>query len=117
MIPEAKMLISFPMIVLTSQLVIAVADNVPEFDMRRECKIDSNAVFDPSLGMSGTIKRCMDDEQKAKDRLQTEWPGFIESDRAMCMASTTNDPANPPSYVELLTCLEDQQLARKLPKN
>ena len=111
------MLIPVSILILASQLVIAVADNVPQFDMRRECKIDSNAVFDPSLGMSGTIKRCVDDEQKAKDQLQTEWSGFIDSDRAMCMASTSNDPAKPPSYVELLTCLEDQQLARKLPKN
>jgi hypothetical protein len=61
------MLIPVSILILASQLVIAVADNVPEFDMRRECKIDSNAVFDPSLGMSGTIKRCIDDEQKAKD--------------------------------------------------
>jgi hypothetical protein len=111
------MLIPVSVLILASQLVIAIADDVPKFDMQQECKIDSNAVFDPSLGMSGTIKRCVDDEQKAKDQLQTEWSGFINSDRAMCMASTTNDPANPPSYVELLTCLEDQQLARKLPKN
>jgi hypothetical protein len=25
--------------------------------------------------------------------------------------------ADPPSYVELLTCIQDAQLARKLPKN
>jgi hypothetical protein len=34
----------------------------------------------------------------------------------MCVGSTTNDSATPPSYVELLICLQDQQLARKLPK-
>jgi hypothetical protein len=111
------MLIPVSILMLATQLVIAVADEVPQFDMRRGCKIDSNAVFDPNVGMSGTIKRCMDDEQSAKTQLQTQWASFIGSDRAMCMASTTNDPATPPSYVDLLTCLQDQQLARKLPKN
>lgn len=110
------MLIPVSMI-LASQLLIAVADEVPKFDVARGCKVDSNAVFDPSLGMSGTIKRCTDDEQKARDQLQTKWSGYANSDRTMCVASTTADPSNPPSYVDLLTCLEDQQLARKLPKN
>jgi hypothetical protein len=113
---EEKMLISFSMIALTSQLVIAIADDVPKFDIARGCKIDSAAVFDPNAGMSATIKRCMDDEQQAKDQLQAQWPGFANSDRTMCTGSTTNDSETPPSYVELLTCLQDQQLARKLPK-
>jgi hypothetical protein len=110
------MLISLSMIVVASQLLIAVADDVPKFDIARGCRIDSNAVFDPNLGMSGTIKRCVDDEQKAKDELETQWSGFANSDRIMCTGSTTNDSSTPPSYVELLTCLQDQQLARKLPK-
>ena len=110
------MLIPISMI-LASQLLIAVADEVPKFDIARGCKVDSNAVFDPSRGMSGTIKRCTDDEQKARDQLQTKWSGYVNSDRTMCVASTTAAPSNPPSYVDLLTCLEDQELARKLPKN
>jgi hypothetical protein len=112
---EDKMFVPIS-IVLASQLVIAVADDVPKFDIARGCKIDSAAAFDPNSGMSGTIKRCMEDEQKAKDQLQTGWSGFAGSDRTMCVASSTNDSSTPPSYVDLLTCLEDQQLARKLPK-
>jgi hypothetical protein len=109
------MLISASILVLASQLAIAVADDVPQFDMRRGCKIDSSP--DANFSMNETIKRCVEDEQNAKARLQTQWASFIGSDRAMCMASTTGDPATPPSYVDLLTCLQDQQLARKLPKN
>jgi hypothetical protein len=114
---ENKMLIPVSILMLASQLTIAVADEVPQFDMRRGCKIDSNAVFDPNAGMAGTIKRCMDDEQNAKSKLEAQWASYIGSDRAMCLASTTSDAATPPSYVDLLTCLQDQQLARKLPKN
>ena len=32
--------ISFPMIVLSSQMVVAVADGVPNFDVARSCKLD-----------------------------------------------------------------------------
>jgi hypothetical protein len=116
---EDNMLISFSMIVLTSQRVIAVADNVPQFDIERGCRVDSASAFDPSAGMSGTIKRCVDDEQQAKDQLQTQWSGLASSDRVMCTSETvgekSDDNSTPPSYVELLTCLQDQQLARKLP--
>jgi hypothetical protein len=33
------------------------------------------------------------------------------------MGITPDDASIPPSYVELLTCLEGQQLVRKLPKD
>ena len=35
------MLIPYSMILLASQLVIAVADDVPKFDIARGCKVDS----------------------------------------------------------------------------
>jgi hypothetical protein len=38
----------------------------------------------------------------------------------MCTRETfgesVDDNSTPPSYVELLTCLQDQQLVKKLPK-
>ena len=113
------MLIQFSMIVLTSQLVIAVADGVPQFNIERGCKVDSASAIDPNAGMSATIKRCVDDEQRAKGQLETQWSGFVASDRAICTGATVGSKSDaiPPSYVDLLTCLQDQQLARKLPKN
>jgi hypothetical protein len=111
------MLVPVSIMIIASHLVITIADDVPKFDIARGCKIDSASAFDPNAGLSGTVKRCIDDEQSAKSQLQTQWASFIGSDRAMCMASTTSDAATPPSYVDLLTCLQDQQLARKLPKN
>lgn len=87
------MLIQFSMIVLTSQLVIAVADGPPKFDIARGCKVDSASAFDPKAGMSATIKRCMDDEQQAKDQLETQWAGFTGSDRAMCTTEAVGSTA------------------------
>jgi hypothetical protein len=114
------MLIPISMLFLASQLVIAVADNVPQFNIARGCKIDSASAIDPNAGMSATIKRCVDEEQKAKDQLQAQWSDFASSDRAMCTTEAvglkTDESSTPPSYVDLLTCLQDQQFARKLPK-
>jgi hypothetical protein len=109
------MLISFSTLVLASQLIVTVADDVPNFNIERGCKIDSTTAIDPDVGLNATIKRCADDEQRAKDQLRTVWSQSAPSDRNLCMGLTT-DGAAPPSYVELLTCLQGQQLVRKLPK-
>jgi hypothetical protein len=113
---EDNMLVPVSVMILASQLVIAVSDDVPKFNIARGCKVDSTAAFDLNAGLNETIKRCVSDEQQAKDQLQAQWSGFAVADRAMCGGETTDDSATPPSYVELLVCLQDQQLARKLPK-
>ena len=109
------MLISFSTLVLASQLIVTVADNVPNFDIERKCKAANVSAFDPSASLNARIKRCAHDEQAAKDQLQTQWSQFAPSDKKMCMGSTTDDSLNP-GYIELLTCLQGQQLVRK-PKN
>jgi len=111
------MLISFSTLVLASQLIVTVADDVPNFNIERECTIDSASAFDPNAGLNATIKRCADDEQKAKDQLHAQWSQYLPSDKKLCMGITTDDASIPPSYVELLTCLEGQQLVRRLPKD
>jgi hypothetical protein len=107
------MITSFLTLVLASQLIVTVADSVPNFNIERGCKVDSASAFDPDVGLNATIKMCADDEQKAKDQLQTQWIQFAPSDKNMCVGLTTDDPSTPPSYVELLTCLHGQQLVRK----
>jgi hypothetical protein len=111
------MLISFSALALSSSLIVTVADNVPNFNIERGCKDDSEAAFDPNAGLDATIKRCSDEEKAAKAQLQTQWSQFQPSDQKMCMASVTGTAGLiTPSYVELLTCLQDQQQVRKLPK-
>jgi hypothetical protein len=113
------MLLKLSMIVLGSHLVIAAADDVPRFDIAKGCKVDSASASDPKAGMDATIKRCADDEERARDQLNANWSSFSVSDRAMCISEAVGNKADnstPPSYVDLQTCLQDQQLARKLPK-
>ncbi len=45
------LLIPISMIALGAQLVVRVADTVPEFDLARGCRLDSAQAFDLSAGM------------------------------------------------------------------
>jgi hypothetical protein len=112
-----QMLISFSTLVLASQLIVPVADSVPKFNIERECKVDSTST-NLNVGLDETIKRCVQDEQQARDQLQTQWSQFAPSDRVMCTSEATNTEGAgvPPSYVNLLTCLQGQLLVKKLNK-
>jgi hypothetical protein len=56
------------------------------------------------------------DEQQGQNQLQTQWSQFAPSDKAMRTSVTTEGGGVPPTYVELLTCLQGQQLSKKLNK-
>jgi hypothetical protein len=94
--------------------LIAVADDVPKYNIERGCKADNTSTSGLNTGLDESTKRCVQDEQKALDQLQSQWSQFAASDRAMCRRETTDVSSVPPSYVELLTCLQGQQLAKKL---
>src|SRR3979490_2851767 len=99
------MLLKLSMVVLGSQLVIAVADDVPKFDIAKGCKIDSASAFDPQAGMNATIKRCTDDAWCPRDQLQANWSGYAASEPPIGRGPTAGDKAGansvPPSYVDL----------------
>jgi hypothetical protein len=111
---EGEMLIPFSMIVLGTQLAIAVADGVPKFDIQRECRVDSTDAYDPNAGLNAMIKRCVADEQQALSQLGAQWTQFQGSDRSQCIQETSI--GGTPSYVELLTCLQGAKLVRQQPK-
>ena len=64
--------LSFSMIVLSSQMVIAVADGVPKFDIARSCKLDVAATA--GLSVDQSLKACISDEQKARQQLAGQHP-------------------------------------------
>ena len=108
------LLIPISMIALSAQLVVRVADAVPEFDIARGCRLDSAQAFDPSAGMNETVKRCVADEQAAIDQLRKQWLQFQEADKTQCIGETKI--GGTASYVDLLTCLQLAKDARQLPK-
>ena len=82
---------------LSSQLVVTVADRVPEFDVGPSCR-------------ESTVPDCQTMENFARDKLIKDWPTFTTRDRAMCVME--EQMSGPPSYVGWLTCLEINANAR-----
>jgi hypothetical protein len=100
--------ISFSMIILTSQFVIAVADRVPNFDIARSCRLDLAATT--GLSVRQSAKSCIRDEQQARQQLARQWSKFPASNRASCSAD--ENVGGTPSYVSLLTCLQIDKSAQ-----
>ena len=94
--------ISISMIIVSSQLVVAVADHVPKFDIARSCKLDVAATA--GLSVDQSLKSCINDEQKARQQLAGRWSKFPAANRANCTANES--VGGTPSYVSLLTCLQ-----------
>jgi hypothetical protein len=111
---EDKMVIGFSAFVLASQLLVTVADGVPKYNIQRGCKVDDTNTSSMNVGLDETTKSCIKDEQAALGLLQTQWSQFAPSDRALCSKDETDISDIPPSYVELLTCLQGQQIAKKM---
>jgi hypothetical protein len=105
------MFTSFAAIALTGQLVLVAGDRVPDFDLRPSCQ--AAATIDPT--MKATFQACMDTEQGARGALEGQWLSFPLADRRACVAET--QAGGPPSYVELLVCLEDEKTVRELRSN
>jgi hypothetical protein len=98
--------ISISMIIVSSHLVVAVADTVPKFDIARNCKLDVAATTGLSVGQP--LKSCIRDEQRARQQLASQWSKFPAANRASCVG----DEDISPSYVSLLTCLQMDKWAR-----
>ena len=100
--------ISFSMIVMSSQLVVAVADGIPNFDITRSCKLDVAATT--GLSVDESMKSCVNDERRAKQQLAGQWSKFPAPSRASC--TSQESIGGTPSYVSLLTCLQMGQWTR-----
>ena len=61
------MLISFSALVVASQLIVAIADDVPNFNIERGYKVDSGAAFDPNAGQAATINGVRTTSNRQRD--------------------------------------------------
>jgi hypothetical protein len=93
--------ISISMFVAGS-LVVAVADRVPAFDVSRSCQLDVAATT--GLSVEQSLKNCVNDENRAKQQLMSQWSKFSASSRSQCLP--LESIGGTPSYVSLLTCLQ-----------
>ena len=82
-------------ILLGSRMMVAIAEQAPEYDVAPRCR---------SLAMmSYSVETCMNDEKAAREKLMSRWTQFEGSDRDNCEVTIR---AAGPSYVSLLSCLE-----------
>lgn len=91
--------------------LLAIADGVPAFDAKQTCRGTEAAGIFPGRNLDS----CVRSEQAALDQLRKRWPEFPPGDRAECVNLARI--SGPPSYVELITCLEMRQDARKIRAN
>jgi len=90
------MLMHLPIVIAAALPVSPVADTVPQIDVARECRAE---VYDRTAQ-----KRCIDDDNQARDQLKKEWSTFNASERQLCERETRMGGAS--TYAEFLTCLE-----------
>jgi hypothetical protein len=88
--------------ILSTQLVVTVADRVPGFDAGPFCRAYSSG---PS------VQDCLTAEKLAREKLNETWPRYTAQDKSMCVME--EKIAGPPSYVGWLTCLDINANARK----
>ena len=96
-----------PVLLIGSHIVLA-ADRMPELNIEPSCRAAA------ATGVKGRdAEICKRDEMTARGTLQQQWGQFNGEQRAHCLALST--AGGPPSYVELLTCLELAKAASELP--
>lgn len=83
------------------------AEQPPQINLEPTCTV-------AAAGVSGRSRdACMNDEKTAQQTLNEKWNNFTAAQQRRC--SDLVHMGGPPSYVELLTCLEMAEQARQIP--
>ena len=85
--------------VLSSPLVVNVADRIPEFDVGPTCR-------------ESTVHDCLSTEKIAREKLLEAWPAVYGAGQGSMRHG--RKIGRPPSYVGWLTCLQINANARNI---
>jgi hypothetical protein len=108
-------------IVLSSNFVVAIANDVPRYDVEPGClgaakQMEGRLGPDTSnLSVQERAARCVKTEEDARTKLIAIWSEVEGADRSACIGSTSS--GGRPSYVELLVCLGIKREVRKIRSN
>jgi hypothetical protein len=80
--------------------IVPVADSPPRFDIAASCR----DVGKSGIDIGRPARACQGDEERARATLTARWNQFQPGARTACVESASF--GGPPSYVEVLTCLE-----------
>jgi hypothetical protein len=109
------MIIPIATLALATHLTVAIADDVPNFNVEPLCRgiaEQGGLDLEPNKTFQQSIDSCVTDEMDIRKRLVQEWPTFMAGDRAECTSESS--AGGVPSYTELLTCLQMARDAKKL---
>jgi hypothetical protein len=95
-------------LLLSSNLLIAVADGVPKIDLGKTCRIAASVIGAPT---KNDIDTCIADEQDAHNEIVKNWAQFPAVAKERCVRASTE---YLPSYVEMITCLQMTKDAKDL---
>jgi hypothetical protein len=90
---------------------VAFGESPPEMNIGPSC----DAAASGSVVVGRDKEACLVDERAAKDGLTKNWDGYDRAARTQCVG--LNRTGGPPSYVELLSCLEVMRDAKVLEKD
>jgi hypothetical protein len=82
------------------QVGLAVADNPPRLNAGPSC----DAAARGAISLGRDKEASMSDERAAKDVLTKTWSQYSRVHKAQCVGMTNR--GGPPSYVELISCLD-----------
>ncbi len=98
-----------PAVLTATYHVVPTAYEVPMLNVAPSCQA-------AAIGLIGQGKSsdsaCMQNEKQARDQLQKQWKTYSRAERMRCEQLDTL--GGPPSYVELLTCLQIAKEARNI---
>lgn len=102
---QAEAIMPFPIYaaMLSSQLLVTVADRIPEFDAGPFCR---------TYSAGDSVQSCLASEKQAHEKLIEAWPRYTAHDKSMCVME--EKIAGLPSYVGWLTCLDINANARRV---
>jgi hypothetical protein len=87
-------------VILGVSTAIARADSPPKLDVEPTC----NATAPYAIAVGRTKEACLADEHVAESSLAENWSTYSAADKTQCIG--TVNMGGPPSYVELLSCIE-----------
>jgi hypothetical protein len=109
------MIIPIATLALATQLTVAVAADVPSFNVEPLCRgiaEQGGLDLEPNKTIQQSIESCVTDEMNIRKQLVQEWPTFMAGDKAECTSEAS--AGGVPSYTELLTCLQMARDATRL---
>lgn len=94
---------------LASSFVLVASEHMPQFDPGPSCR----AAAEVSVTLERDTANCLRDERAAQAKLAQKWPRYTPAEQRQC--SELSLAGGMPSYVELLTCLEEADEAARVP--